>query len=156
VCIEKAPQQSSFSTKEKERNNHLGNNWNFYLVPGKAMQKYGKVGIAVTSFELDDKNKPNPILTHIFWGSSLKQAFDYAKSHLISDYFFSSTFVGEMEWKDEPLRLAYQGHLIGMQQVKLDNVLDALADDAEELRALQEDIGFTECFHDLVKEQVRQ
>lgn len=110
-----------------------------------------KVGIAVTSFELD-RDRPTPILTHIFWGSTLKEAFGYAKSHLITDYFFSSSFIGEMEWKGKPLKLDYQGQLIGVKQVQLSDLLEKLQGQAEELRKVQEDTGFVDCFNDLVSQ----
>ena len=51
------------------------------------------VGIKVDSYELSS-GTPRPTLSHIFWGQDLNEAIGNAKSHLITDYFFSSSFVG--------------------------------------------------------------
>lgn len=73
-------------------------------------RRYGRIGISVTSYE-----NGRPIITHTFWGDTLDQAQDYATSHLVSDYFFSSTISpeGEMMWKGNIIQLDYEGHVTG-------------------------------------------
>lgn len=51
------------------------------------MEKYGRVGFVVTTFELD-----RPVLTHIFWGKDWDEAFRRAKAHLKSDSYFAASF----------------------------------------------------------------
>jgi hypothetical protein len=70
------------------------------------MDRYGKVGVMITSYE-GSPGKEKAILSHVFWGETTKEAFSYAKSHLKTDYFFSSTFVGSMPWGDSTLVLSY-------------------------------------------------
>ena len=67
-----------------------------------------KFGIAITTYE----NNNNKVLTHIFWGDTLQAAFGIAKSHLITDYFFSSSFEGQMRWGAEVLKLSNKGQIL--------------------------------------------
>jgi hypothetical protein len=62
-------------------------------------------GVAVTSYEINEDKVATPILTHLFWGKTLDEAIGYAKSHLTTDWFFSSSFIGEMKWKKSVLRI---------------------------------------------------
>ena len=52
------------------------------------MEYLNDYGIVVTSYETDDKGNVDPIITHISWGKTIKQALGYLKSHSISDHFF--------------------------------------------------------------------
>jgi hypothetical protein len=62
--------------------------------------RFKRFGLYITTFEGDD-----PILTHVFWGDTLEDAVSVATSHLFSDFFFSSSFVGSMKWKGSMLIL---------------------------------------------------
>lgn len=63
-----------------------------------------KYEIWVTTYEVSD-DEYTPTLSHVFYGKTLDEAYGYAKSHLISDYFFCSSFVGQMIWGDTILTL---------------------------------------------------
>ena len=52
------------------------------------------IGLYITTYEQSKTGKYNPVLSHIFWGDTIKQATEYAQAHLISDVFFSGSFVG--------------------------------------------------------------
>lgn len=75
------------------------------------MEPKAPIGISVTTYEIS-QGQYNPTLTHIFWGQDINQALSYAKSHLISDYFFSASFVGQMRWRGSILQLSNEGGLI--------------------------------------------
>jgi len=79
------------------------------------MEFKANFGIAVTSYETDKETIP--IMTHIFWGKDIEQAVSYAKSHLISDLFYSSSFTGEMIWQDQKLKLSYDSKLLTVQLI---------------------------------------
>jgi len=57
--------------------------------------------ISITTYEGDKLT-----LAHIFYGDSLKDAINIAKSHIITDEFFRSSFLGSMEWKGNTLKLS--------------------------------------------------
>ena len=64
--------------------------------------------ILITTYELLDKEYV-PVLSHIFYGKTLDEAYHRAGSHLITDYFFSSSFVGEMKWKNSVIYMNNKG-----------------------------------------------
>ena len=107
------------------------------------MELKAPIGISITSYELDDQTKKyNPILTHIFWGNDIDQALGYAKSHLVTDYFFSSPFIGEMEWQGSVLYLDIEGNILGKHNKReISKVLDELANRAEEVNDQQYSLG---------------
>jgi hypothetical protein len=74
------------------------------------MELRAPYGISITTFECGDSCRP--IVTHIFWGQTEEEAIGYAKSHLITDYFFSSSFVGQMAWRNSVLQFRNSGELI--------------------------------------------
>lgn len=67
----------------------------------------GKVALVITTSELDsDTGLYDPTLIHVCLGDTLDEAFETAKSHLYTDYFFSSSFRGWMRWKDNTITLS--------------------------------------------------
>ena len=79
------------------------------------------IGICITSYEITDKGD-QPTLSHIFWGETFDEALNIAKSHLKSDYFFKSTFLGEMPWNGDVIYLTYDGQMLSNQRTKDINV----------------------------------
>ena len=61
--------------------------------------------VLVTTYEVSNSNR-NPTLTHIFYGQTLNEAYGNARAHLITDYFFSSSFVEQMQWNNSIIRLS--------------------------------------------------
>jgi hypothetical protein len=100
--------------------------------------------IWITSYEFD-KNKWNPILTHVFYGKTIDEAYGYARSHLITDYFFSSSFLGEMPWKNTVLRMSNKGELIdtyGDEDTEIiEQILKDLTEEAKKIADIQDDLG---------------
>lgn len=88
------------------------------------------VGLAITTYEVSEEGFA-PTLTHIFWGDDLKDAIGVAKSHLITDLFFSSSFEGEMPWGDDVLLLTNDYELIGKyKESNVKNIISQLSDAA--------------------------
>lgn len=60
-----------------------------------------------------------------------------AKSHLITDYFFSSSFEGKMPWKGGSLTLYNDGFIINQQEYQdeseIENILEDLTKEAKKL-----------------------
>ena len=102
------------------------------------------IGLQVTTYEFSD-GKYNPVLSHIFWGKDLKKAVGIAKSHMISDAFFSSSFVGEMEWKNSVLQLSNDGELINEKKFsgdkELRSIFRELESHAQEVHSVQKKSG---------------
>ena len=92
------------------------------------MEAKAPLGLAITTYEFDDKNLPVPVLTHIFWGKDLKEAYDYAKSHLVTDYFFSGTFTGGINWKGTFLELDYDGEVVDHHTYQSSNGVSEIMD----------------------------
>lgn len=78
-----------------------------------------------------------PVLTHIFYGQTLKQAQAYAKSHLKTDYFFSSSFLGKMKWNNTILVLSNEYEILSVNEdlndEEVDRILDQLQSEAEKI-----------------------
>jgi hypothetical protein len=100
-------------------------------------------GLEVTTYEVSGQDRTaSPIISYIFWGKTLEQAMSYAKSHLKTDYFFSSTFGGQMPWVDTVLEFNYDGELLGQYQTEsVDDLLDDLSHEAQKIHAKQEKAG---------------
>lgn len=96
------------------------------------------VGLAVTTYESE-----NPILTHIFWAETIQDAFSVAKSHLKTDFFFSSSFVGTMKWKNSELILSNDIQTIGISRYSK-KLLNELEDEAYELNEHQTELEIDE------------
>jgi len=80
------------------------------------MNFYKNYAIYITSIEIDDKGKADPVLTHITWGDTIEEALAIMESHVISDYFLAATFLGEMTWRDSILHLTYDRAIRGKTQ----------------------------------------
>ena len=108
---------------------------------------------SITTYEFDlDTKTYNPILGHVFWGKDPEQALAYAKSHLITDFFFSSSFVGTLQWKDSVLILRNKPELIGYgTQQELREILQELAVEARKVNAQQKLVGELQVIERLTK-----
>jgi hypothetical protein len=78
--------------------------------------------IWITTYEISKKGS-NPVLSHVFYGKTLEQAYGYAKSHLITDFFFSSSFIGSMKWNNTVLQLSDVGKIINVKENE--DIIDA-------------------------------
>lgn len=97
------------------------------------------VGVAVTTYEQSEAG-PRPVLSHVFWGRDLQEAMSYAQAHLLTDYFFSSSFSGEMEWQGSTLVLSNEGRVVGRAMVSRAGLKQAWAElerEAERVHAKQ-------------------
>lgn len=101
-----------------------------------------KYKIKIISYEKDSKGNLEKILSHTFYGKTLKAAIGIAKSHLITDYFFSSSFVGEMKWGEGKLVLEYKDRIIGVKQSSINKTLDEIHEQAIVVHEAQEDVGY--------------
>lgn len=113
------------------------------------MELLNRIGIRVDTYEGN-----SPILTHIFWGKDLSQAISYARSHLISDLFFSSTFRGEMKWKDGILFLSYNGKVMSFKAENYDMTRDVIGEIkkmAIDILDQQHSVDLDEIINDLSK-----
>jgi len=95
------------------------------------------IGLYITSYETSG-DEAKPILSHIFWGKTLKEVYQYAHSHLISDAFFNGTFMGQLPWNDEVLILSYDGQYLTTNNNKhqIKATLKKLMKDAKEIHNL--------------------
>lgn len=90
------------------------------------MEQISPAYITITSYEQSDKGT-YPVLSHTFHGRNLEQALSYARSHLLTDFLFSSTFVGSMPWADGQLYLVYKVNGIeGLKHYNSGEQLDCL------------------------------
>ena len=100
--------------------------------------------IWITTYEIS-KNGLNPTLSHVFYGKTLKEAYGYARSHLITDYFFSSSFVGSMSWKGSILRMTNGGKVTNIYHPENVNetkqIMSKLNSDARKINGQQIDSG---------------
>lgn len=114
------------------------------------------IGLYITSYEKSEDGNYNPILSHIFWGETIRQAFGYAKSHLISDVFFTGSFVGEMPWNNFVLYIDVDGKIMSLKDVKItqniDNVLVKLSDISQDIHNKQEKSGLIQIVQKLSKD----
>ena len=64
------------------------------------------IGYCVTTFEWDDRHQTwKRTLSHIFWGDTLREAKNVARSHLEVDRFFRESWTGKFKWHHEILRV---------------------------------------------------
>jgi hypothetical protein len=106
-----------------------------------AFLKLAPFAIVVTSYE-EVGNKLNPTISHVFWGQNYQEALGNASSHLKTDVFFSSTFVGTLPLKNSTLYLAYNGEFIGMNVAEdINATLDMLKAKAEKVNEKQHNKG---------------
>lgn len=76
-------------------------------------QASSHVGLIVDSYELSP-GKSTPVLSHIFWGETLDEAVGYAQAHLLSDYFFSASWLGQVAWSQGEIAVHNEGRLLGV------------------------------------------
>lgn len=109
------------------------------------METRKNVGLSITTYEIQD-GEYIPTITHVFWGKDLNRAIEVAKAHLITDYFFSYSFEGEMPWgKDNVLILENTGRLVGkIQRSNVKNILNQLAKDAHDINDRKVAIGLVD------------
>lgn len=96
--------------------------------------------IWITTFEFS-KNGMTPVLSHVFYGSTLDEAYGYAKSHMITDFFFSSSFLEEMPWKNSIIYMKNQGKVLYMDNfqdpAQAQQILFQLSEKAQEITSDQ-------------------
>lgn len=93
---------------------------------------------SITTYEVNNEGNYNPILAHTFYGRTFEEAVNYAKSHLETDFFFSSSFIGQMSWKGDVLYLANRVRLVGeVPPAQLNDKLRELAIRAREVNEQQ-------------------
>lgn len=99
----------------------------------------------ITTYEITSEGQLNPVLTHVFWGHDLQQAIGYAKSHLITDDFFSASFEGGMPWKGSILRMTNEGKIIDRYTYsdpeEVIVILDKLGSKARHINRLKDELG---------------
>lgn len=106
--------------------------------------------IKITSYEQSPEGSKK-ILSHCFYGDSLQEVISYAKSHLITDYFFSSTFVGAMKWGTGTLNLEYEGKILNINEKKVINIFKDLEAEAHKVHHNQQTSGMTKVLSKLTK-----
>lgn len=86
-----------------------------------------------------------PLVSHIFYGQTLEEAYTCAKSHLITDYFFSSSFIGNMLWKNVILQLSNTGTVTNVHYPattqETQQILNRLTVEAQKIRLEQDKMG---------------
>lgn len=97
------------------------------------------IGLEVTTYEISGQEYL-PTLSHVFWGKTLEKCVQVAKSHMVTDVFFTSSFLGEMPWKDSVLKLANDGKVVGIHTFtnsqELDNIMRSLNQHASKVGQL--------------------
>ena len=97
--------------------------------------------IDITTYEIDQHENSEPSLMHRFYGKTLKDALGTAKAHLITDSFFSGSFVGELQWHDFVLRLENEIDIPHASDSKMNTVYDELYVRAFEVQRQKKKIG---------------
>jgi hypothetical protein len=96
--------------------------------------------IWITTYEVSD-NGLSPVLSHVFYGSTLDEAYGYAKSHMITDFFFSSSFLGKMPWRNSVIEMTNRGKVIDMNNFehpeKVQQLLSGLSEKAQKVNSDQ-------------------
>lgn len=113
---------------------------NKYKLFYNKMDLKAPVALAITTYEFNNNNY-NPIITHIFWGKDLDEAVGYAHSHLKTDFFFSSSFVGEMPWRGSVLILRNKNQIINKKDFispqERDGIIKDLTQDGRQINLEQ-------------------
>ncbi|HSW76868.1 MAG TPA: hypothetical protein VLG50_07470 [Candidatus Saccharimonadales bacterium] len=111
-----------------------------------------KVCISVTTYEMDDGNRGNPSVTHLFWGKDVKSAVSVAQSHLLTDLFFSESFVGEMPWKDFVLKMENELTIKDDKKhsnAEAEKIYKQINTRAHQIHKQKKHIGLIKLIHDL-------
>jgi hypothetical protein len=114
-----------------------------YVVLAPEPEDYVEPAVAITidTYELGENDKKTKTLSHIFYGDDLQRAAAIAHSHLISDYFYSSSFVGEMSWRNKTLRFTNCGQIVGvynLSEAEAAELLGKLIQAAQEIHQEQD------------------
>lgn len=149
--MEKGPNSALAEKKDdiKDKINY------FSFKKQRKMEFLDDFGIVVNTIEISNEGENIP-LTHIFWGKSIKQALGRAISHLVSDLFHSTTFTGEMAWKDGKLNLSYEGKIINIapianhREVSIE-VFEEISKAAEKIVGLQYSMGMDKIVNEISK-----
>lgn len=110
--------------------------------------------IQITSYEINNGTM-RPVLSHIFYGQTPEEAQGYARSHLLTDYFFSSSFVGKMNWQGSVLVLNNQGMLLSRYTPPNDTesrlIMTELAEGATQINRDQNRLGMLLLIQDVAR-----
>lgn len=109
--------------------------------------------IQIDTYEVNGEQE-TLTLSHIFYGKTLKEAVGIAHSHLITDFFYSSSFVGTMPWRNAELSLLYSGEVYGPKSIsedKIDEILDELEIAAVKINRQQIELGISKLILDIEK-----
>ena len=118
------------------------------------MQTLSPFALIITTYEIDQQGKNRPTLSHVFWGDTYEQAVGSARSHLKTDVFFSSTFIGQLALKDKILYLSYNGEYLGLGKVPdLELTLNNLAEQAKIINEKQRSLGIIKTVQVLFSEK---
>lgn len=121
----------------------------FFIINKMAFPRLKPFAIIITTYEYDKEY--TPILSHVFWGNTYDEALGYAKAHLKTDVFFSSSFIGELQWGDSVLILSNDGQYLGTKQVPaINEALEELAEKARDVYEQQMDLGMVQTVQALV------
>lgn len=100
--------------------------------------------IMVTTYETTRDGR-KPVLTHIFWGETEEAAQGNALAHLTTDYFFSHSFLGRMNWSGSVLHLDNEGNVLSMEATptreEMERVMNDLTMRARQTAANQDQFG---------------
>lgn len=110
--------------------------------------------IWITTYEIQS-NDPKPVLSHVFYGSTLDEAYGYAKSHLITDFFFSSSFLGFMPWKNSIIKMTNSGDILNLYYPQNPNetqrILLQLNEEAYKINQMQNQAGMLMVIQEVTK-----
>lgn len=98
-----------------------------------------QVGLSITSYEIQD-GQPVRTLTHIFWGDTIDEAVGVAKSHLITDYFFSGSMTGGIKWRGNFIEIQNKTQIFNGEAEKQE-ILAELTQRAEKINQAREELG---------------
>lgn len=53
------------------------------------------IKLTVTTYEMTPDKKWNPVVTHVFYGSTRKEAYDVLNAHMKTDQLFAGSYKGQ-------------------------------------------------------------
>lgn len=114
------------------------------------------MGLVVHSSEYSD-DKWNLVLSHIFWGNDLTEAAGNAKAHLLTDFFYTSSFVGKMKWGKGSLVLRVEVELYGGGEAdtELEATVHELTVRADRVHDAEVQVGYEELISEVVKMKIK-
>jgi len=120
------------------------------------MEIISPFSVMITSYEFDeDTGKYNPVLSHVAHGKTIKACVGILHSHLITDYFFTASMLGEFEWRDSIIEIDVEGQILREKQIKshyatedsakqekkIEKILEELKEQAEKVEKKQQKSG---------------